>query len=170
MKTFFIVLSLISITALASCDMRSGTAKEEMQKFSGTPTPTITPPPTPTPVDPADVVEADTALEGERLTVNGHSQNKTVTCTKYDRVMINGSGSTVTINGACRQIMINGDNNQVTADAAAEFVLNGTSNSLKYARFVNGKQPLIADNQAGNTVEKIAFDPAKARTQTKSGK
>jgi hypothetical protein len=66
--------------------------------------------------------------------------------------------------------MINGDNNQVTADAAAEFVLNGTSNSLKYARFVNGKQPLIADNQAGNTVEKIAFDPAKARTQTKSGK
>jgi hypothetical protein len=142
-----------------------------MQKFSGTPTPTITPPPTPTPVDPADVVETDTTQEGERLTVNGHSQNKTVACTKYDRVMINGSSSTVTISGACRQIMVNGDNNQISADAAAEIVLNGTSNSLRYARFVNGKQPLISDNQAGNIVEKIPYDPARPNTsQKKTGK
>jgi hypothetical protein len=142
--------------------MRSGTAKEEMDKFSGTPTPTITPVATPTPVDPTEIVQADTSLEGERLTVNGQSQNKNVACTKYDRVMVNGNGSTATITGACRQIMINGDNNQITVDAAAEFVLNGTGNSLKYSRFVNGKQPVIQENQSGNTIEKIAYVSVKS--------
>jgi hypothetical protein len=165
MKTLLIAISVISIAVIASCDMRSGTAKEEMDKFSGTPTPTITPPPTPTPVDPADVVQVDTAQEGERLTVNGHSQNKNLACTKYDRVMVNGNGSTATITGACRQIMINGDGNQITVDAAAEFVLNGTSNSLKYSRFVNGKQPIITENQSGNTIEKVAYTPAKSGEQ-----
>jgi hypothetical protein len=162
MKALLIAISFIAVAVVASCDMRSGTAKEEMDKFSGTPTPTITPPPTPTPVDPADVVQVDTAQEGERLTVNGHSQNKSLTCTKYDRIMVNGSQSTATIMGACRQIMINGDNNQITADAAAEMVLNGTGNSLKYSRFVNGKQPVISENQSGNTIEKIPYTPAKA--------
>ena len=161
MKTLLIAISMILIAAASSCDMRSGTAKEEMDKFSGSPTPTITPPPTPTPVDAADVVQVDTSQEGERLTVNGHSQNKDLACTKFDRVMVNGNGSTATITGACRQIMINGDGNQITADAAAEFVLNGTSNSLKYSRFINGKQPVITENQSGNTIEKIAYTPTK---------
>jgi hypothetical protein len=161
MKVIIAAVFVFTIAILSSCDMRSGTAKEEMDKFSGTPTPTITPPPTPTPVDPADVVQVDTAQEGERLTVNGHSQNKTLACTKYDRVMVNGNGSTATITGPCRQIMINGDGNQITADAASEFVLNGTSNSLKYSRFVNGKQPVIMENQSGNTIEKIPYTAAK---------
>jgi hypothetical protein len=161
MKALFVAILGTSIAITTSCDMRSGTAKEEMDKFSGTPTPTITLPPTPTPVDPADVVQADTTQEGERLTVNGHSQNKNLTCTKYDRVMVNGNGSTATITGACRQIMINGDGNQITVDAAAEFVLNGTSNSLKYSRFVNGKQPVITENQSGNVIEKIPYKPGK---------
>jgi len=94
------------------------------------------------------------------LTVNGHNQNKTIICSKFDRVMINGGGNVVSISGACRQIMTNGDGNQITADAAAEFVFNGAANSLKYARFVNGKQPSVVENQAGNVVEKIAFEPA----------
>jgi hypothetical protein len=162
MKTSLIAILVILIAAAASCDLRSGTAKEEMDKFSGTPTPTITPPPTPTPVDPADAVQVDTTLEGETLTVDGHSQNKNVACKKFDRVMINGNGSTATITGACRQIMVNGDSNQITADAAAEIVVNGTSNSLKYSRFVNGKQPLIKENQSGNTIEKVAYTPTKS--------
>ena len=160
MKTLLIAATILSIAMFDSCDFRSGTAKEEMDKFSGTPTPTITPPPTPTPVDPADVVQVDTSMEGGTLTVNGHNQTKALTCAKFDRVMINGSENVANISGVCRQIMVNGDGNQITADAAAEFVFNGTANSLKYARFVNGKQPSVAENQAGNVVEKIAFEPA----------
>jgi hypothetical protein len=139
-----------------------------MEKFSGTPTPTITPPPTPTPVDPADSVTVDTSQEGDRLTVNGQNQKKTVTCKKFDRVMINGSQSVVTIDGVCRQIMINGDGNQVTADAAAEFVFNGTSNSLTFKRYANGKQPVVNENQPGNVIEKTVFDRSKDRPQGKN--
>lgn len=161
MKLLLISISLMSLAAVASCDMRSGTAKQEMEKFSGKPTPTITPPATPTPVDPGDVVQVDTSQEGGTLTVNGHSQNKKLVCTKYDRVMVNGNDSTAVIDGACRQIMINGSGNQITADAASEYVLNGTSNSLKYSRFVNGKQPVVTENQPGNTIEKVDYTPAK---------
>ena len=161
MKTLLTAISLISIAITASCDMRSGTAKEEMDKFSGTPTPSITPAPTATPVDPADAVAVDTSLEGETLTVNGPQQKQTLKCIKYDRVMINGSGSVVNISGVCRQVMVNGNENQITADAAAEFVFNGTENSLIYMRFPNGKQPTITQNQPGNTVEKLAYDPKR---------
>ena len=171
MKFSLISVLIMSLFVVTSCDMRSGTAKEEMQKFSGTPTPTITPPPTPTPVDPADVVQVDTSLAGETLTVDGHSQNKSLNCSKYDRVMVNGGGSTVKISGACRQIMINGDGNQITADAAAEIVLNGSSNTLKYSRFVNGKRPVISENQSGNIIEKVPFGPTKTHTtQNKNAK
>jgi hypothetical protein len=171
MKTLLIAISVVLIVFPVSCDLRSGTAKGEMDKFSGTPTPTITPPPTPTPVDAADIVQVDTTLEGDTLTVNGHNQNKTITCSKFDRVMINGSSNIVAVSGVCRQIMTNGDGNQITADAAAEFTFNGTANSLKYARFANGKQPLVVENQAGNVVEKIAFEPAKnGRPQGKDRK
>jgi hypothetical protein len=148
---------------LTSCDFRSGTAKEEMDKFSGTPTPTVTPlvTSTPTPIDPADIIQVDTTLEGDTLTVNGSKQNKTLTCKKFDQVMINAGASVVTVSGVCRQIIVNGDGNQITADAAMEFVFNGTENSLKYARFANGRQPIISENQPGNNIEKIAFESGK---------
>jgi hypothetical protein len=161
MKTLLTIITIASIAMIAACDMRSGTAKEEMEKFSGSPTPTLTPPPTPTPIDPADVVQVDTSLEGETLTVNRGDTKKTVTCTKLDKVMINASGITLTINGPCRQIMVNGSGNQITADAAMEFVFNGTDNTFRYARFVNGKQPIVTENQSGNTIEKIAYQPGK---------
>jgi hypothetical protein len=163
MKLLFTAICLLSIAFLVSCDVRSGTAKEEMDKFSGTPTPTVTPAvmSTPTPIDPADIVQVDTTLEGDTLTVNGSKQNKTLTCKKFDQVMINASASVVTVSGVCRQIIVNGDGNQITADAAMEFVFNGTENSLKYARFANGRQPIISENQPGNIIEKIAFEPGK---------
>src|SRR3954464_6178288 len=118
MKLLFTAICLLSIAILNSCDVRSGTAKEEMDKFSGTPTPTVTPVPTPTPIDPADIVQVDTTLEGDTLTVNGSKHNKTLTCKKFDQVMINASASVVTVSGVCRQIIVNGDGNQITADAA----------------------------------------------------
>jgi hypothetical protein len=171
MKTLLTAVSLVLIAMFASCDMRSGTAKEEMEKFSGSPTPTISPTPTPTPINPADIVQVDTNQEGDTLTVNGTKQNKTVPCKKFDQVMINASASTVTVTGVCRQIMVNGSGNQITADAAMDFTFNGTDNTLKYARYANGKQPLITQNQAGNTVDKIAFDPTKSSaSQNKNAK
>jgi len=166
MKTLYTVVLFLSIASVGACDFRSGTAKEEMEKFSGTPTPTISPTPTPEPIDPADVVQVDASQEGGLLTVNNSTQNKTVTCSKFDRVMVNASGGAVTINGACRQIMVNGNSNQITADAAMEFVFNGTGNTLKYSRFVNGKRPTIAQNQAGNDIEKTAFEPGRRPQST----
>jgi len=82
MKLLLTTVITVSIAVVASCDMRSGTAKEEMDKFSGTPTPTITPRPTPTPIDPADAVQVDTSQDGETLTVNGDKPNKAATCKK----------------------------------------------------------------------------------------
>jgi hypothetical protein len=103
--------------------------------------------------------------------VNQNLPVKKASCDKFNQVMVNASGSVVTIDGICRQIMVNGSGNQITADAAAEFVFNGADNSLKYARFVNGKQPLVTENQSGNVVEKIAFEPGKSsHSQNKSGK
>jgi len=161
MKTLHTAVLLLSIVAVGACDFRSGTAKEEMEKFSGTPTPTIMPTPTPEPIDPTDVVQVDTTLEGETLNVSNSTQNKTVTCKKFDSVMVNCSGSTVTINGACRKITVNGGSNKIKTDAAMEFIFNGTGNSLTYSRFVNGQRPTIVKNQAGNDIENTAFEPDK---------
>jgi hypothetical protein len=133
-----------------------------MEKFSGSPTPSVSPTSTPTSIDPADIVQVDTSPDGKTLTVDGHMQKRTVDCKGFDRVMINGNGSAVTVTGACRQIMVNGNGNQITADAASEFVFNGTGNSMKYARFVNGKQPLVIENRSGNIIEKTAFEPEKS--------
>ena len=154
------------MVVLFSFDYRSGTAREEMEKFSGTPTPTIAPAPVVTPVDAGEIIQVDTNQDGGILTVNGHMQKQTVNCAKYDRVYVNGSGTTAIIKGACRQIMINGDKDQITADAATEFVFNGTGNEVTYMRFVNGKQPSIVENMAGNDVQKVPF--ASAATATRS--
>lgn len=162
MKPLFLTVFVIAIAILSSCDLRSGTAKEEMEKFSGTPTPTISPIPTPSPIDPADSVAVDTNLEGDMLTVDGHGLTKSLNCNKYDQVLINGNGNTATIKGVCRQIMINGDENVIKVDASVEFVFNGTGNSLKYMRYANGKRPLVAENKPGNIIEKIAFEPEKS--------
>jgi len=149
--------------------MRSGTAKEEMEKFSGSPTPTMAPTAAQTPIDPADIVQVDTNQEGGILTVNTTKQEKTLTCSKFNQVMVNSNGRTLSISGACRQIQVNGDDNQITVDAAAEFVLNGSGNNIKYSRFVNGKQPVISENESGNEIEKVAYEPNKSGI-SKSGK
>ncbi len=156
MRVLVMLACLLVVTALTGCDLRSDTAKREMEKFSGTPTPPISPKPTEVPIDPNDVVQVDINLEGERISVDGHDQKKSVACTKFDRVNINGGRHVVTVKGACRQIMVNGDSNQITLDAAMEIVINGEENTIKYSRYVNGKQPFIKENAAGNTIEKIA--------------
>ena len=150
-----IVLTL-AIIILASCDFRSGIAKEEGEKFNGTPTPTVAPTPTAVPIDPADIVQVDTSQNGDDLVINASKQNKTAACLKYNLVNVNIDSATVTITGACQQVTINGDNNKVTADATMRFVVNGDGNTVGYLKFPNGQRPSVKDNGSGNVIEKTS--------------
>lgn len=168
MKVSLTILSVLLIATLTSCDMRSDTAKKEMEKFSGSPTPSISPAPADAPIDPADIVRVDTSLDGDTISLNVPADSKKGDCTKFNRVRVNGDRNVFTIKGVCRQIMVNGDGNQITADAAMEFVFNGSGNTVTYSHFPNGKRPTVTDNQSGNTVEKIAADAAaKTKDQHK---
>ena len=170
MRIPFICFFVLSIAILASCDMRSGIAQKEMEKYELAPTPTFAPQPTGTPIDPSDVVQVDIYQEGDAISIDGFKLNKTAACTKYDRVKVNGDENVITAKGACRQIMVNGDRNKITADAASEFVFNGSENIVKYSRFANGKQPSVVDNQGGNTVEKIPAQATANQQKQKSVK
>ncbi|MFT3745958.1 MAG: DUF3060 domain-containing protein [Pyrinomonadaceae bacterium] len=162
MRKFITICVLAATVAiLASCDVRSGTAKEEMEKFSGSPTPTFAPPsPEPTP-DPADSIAVDVSVEGSTITVLGYKEKKNAVCSKFDRVMINGDDNIVTIKGGCSQVVANGDRNQITAEASLAFVLNGSENTVKYTKYINGRRPTITEPIGGNTIEKVAAAPAK---------
>lgn len=156
MKNFIAICCLLAVAIFAACDLRSETAKREMEKFSGTPTPSISPTPTPEPIDPADIVNVDTSQTGPSISIDGYEIKRSVNCTKYNRVLVNGDKSTITIKGVCRQVMINGDKNSVTADAAMEFVINGSENTVSYSKFANGKRPSVIENKPGNTIEQAA--------------
>ena len=155
------ILFLVLFATTASCDMRSGTAKKEMERWSTTPEPAA-PPALPMHAEPkveaADVVEVDTSVEGENVSINASGQHKTAECKKFNPLLINGNTNVVTVKGICRQIMINGDDNQITLDAAMAFVFNGSSNTVKYSRFVNGKRPGVTENKSGNDIQKVAYE------------
>lgn len=159
MKHILTLIVAASIAAFASCDAQSGITKKSLEEYQ--PTPTITPMPTEAPIDPADVVTVDTSVQGDTIQVNGPNEKQTVTCTKFNRVMVNSTGNVVTVKGACKQIMINGSGNEVTADATAEIVVNGGENTVRYARFANGKRPIVTETRPGNTIEKIPAPAAK---------
>ena len=157
----FLILAILVIAGAAVLLISFGSDTSRDVPDTANSRPTISPTPEQTPIDPADIVQVDSTQQGRVLTVNGQTQKQTLNCTKYDRVYVNGSGSTATINGPCRQIMVNGDKNQITADAVAEFVFNGSGNQVTYSRFVNGKTPSIVDNAGGNDVQKVPHTAAK---------
>jgi hypothetical protein len=159
------IVALIAAVAWIAHVLRSDGTTGDLD-LSKSATPSVTPTPEATPIDPAEIVQVDTSVEGTVLTVNGDVPKPTVNCTKYDRVYVNASGQTATIKGSCRQIMINGDKDQITADAASEFVFNGSGSTVTYTRFVNGKVPTVVDNTAGNDVQKAPFAPTQ-KDQTK---
>ena len=166
MKRTLLFLSFIcAALVVASCDLRSESAKKGMEKFASSPTPPILALPSPTPIDPADIVKVDTTLEGDSIPVTGQNQKKTVSCTKYNRVLINGDAGEIKINGACRQVMVNGDRSEITVEAATEFVLNGSENTIKYSKYVNGKEPSVVENRPGNIVEKAVAVTSGDRTR-----
>ncbi|MFM9903279.1 MAG: DUF3060 domain-containing protein [Pyrinomonadaceae bacterium] len=163
MNIVFTILLMGMIGILTSCDVRSGIAKEEMEKYNPTPTPTFAPIPSPSPVDPADMLTVDTTLEGQTIAVNSYSATQTVACKKFNRVMVNGDDNVITIKGVCRQIMVNGDRNKITGDAAMEFVLNGTENTVNYAYFANGRRPSVIEGRAGNIIQKISVNAVSTK-------
>jgi hypothetical protein len=162
MRTLILLLTL-SATILSGCDLRSDTAKREMEKFSGTPTPTITPLPDLPPVDPADIVSVDTTQDGDIISVNGPQPKQNISCAKYNIVTVNVNGTAINIKGVCHRIVVNGDVNQIWVDASTEYVFNGTGNEVKYSKYPNGKRPLVVQNQAGNTIE---HSPTASPTKT----
>ena len=166
MNKIFLILAVLVMAGVIF--LLISFSSDSTKNDTGKSYPTITPTPEATPIDPAEIVQVDTTQEGTVLTVNGDTPKQTVTCTKYDRVYVNGSGTTATIKGPCRQIMVNGDANKITADAASEFVFNSTGNQVTYSRFVNGKIPSIVDN-GSNDVQKVPYAAsAKDANKTKS--
>lgn len=159
---------VLSAANFSSCDLRSGIARQNMEKYTYTPTPTMSPVPTEAPVDPSEVVIVDTSLDGEIVSVNGYSIKKKADCKEFNRVRINGDRNVVELTGPCRQIIVNGDGNDVVADAALEFVFNGSGNSLRYSRYANGIRPTVIQNLSDNLVEKVtAKPPPDPRTRRK---
>lgn len=150
----FLALVFVIFLLVSACDLRSETAKKEMEKFTSAPTPAFSPGLTPTPIDPRDSIAVDESTEGKTIHVNRSKSTKMEMCSKFDRVMINGDDNEVTIGGACRQVMINGDRNKISVEAAAEFIFNGSENILFYAAFVNKKLPVVVENRPGNIVER----------------
>ena len=160
MRNSFIAFAVLSISIFASCDVQSGISKKSVEKYGPTPTPSISPTPVEEPIDPADVVQVDTTLEGPSIPISGPKDKLNVVCDKYNRVMVNGGGKVVNVKGVCSKIMLNGNGNDITAEATTEIVFNGSENKVRYSRYANGKRPLVTDNKGGNVSEKVAA-PAK---------
>lgn len=162
MKILLILFTILSIAVLASCEVQSEMSKKGVEKYVTTPTPVVSPTPTQEPIDPADVVQVDTAVEqGPSITINSAKDKMNVVCSKYNRVMVNGGDKVATVKGACSQIMINGNKNDVTAEAVGEIIFNGSDNRVRYSRFANGKRPIVTDNKGGNVAEKVTGSPKK---------
>jgi hypothetical protein len=155
-----IAFAALTISVLASCDSQSGIAKKSVEKYTTTPTP-ISPTPTEEPIDPADVVHASTTERGPTISVTSKDKLNVV-CDKYNRVMISGSPKVVTIKGICSQLMLNGREHEVTIEAVTEIVFNGSENKVHYARYANGKRPIVTSNSRGeNLTEKVASASTK---------
>ncbi len=123
----------------AACDVQSGITKKSVEKYEPTPTPekkveVVEP------IDPADIINTDTAESGPTLIVNRATYKKPLDCSKYNKMMVNGDGYEVNIKGVCKQLMVNGDKNRVVAVAVSEIVFNGSENNVQYSKYANGQE------------------------------
>ena len=162
MKLFVFAAALLIPVVFSACDVQSGIASKSVEKYVPTPTPEKTVEVVEK-IDPADIVTVDTATQGDQISINPSDNKPNIDCKKYNRVIINGDAKTFTIKGACRQILVNGDRNKITAAAFSEIVLNGYDNVVEYSKYVNGRQPVVADNGKTNTVSKAAASQTKAK-------
>jgi hypothetical protein len=146
--------ALLLSAAFAACDVQSGITKKSLEQYNPTPTPERTATPVEI-IDPADIVTVDAAVAGPNININKPEEAKKVRCDKYNRVIINGDGKVVKIEGYCKQIMINADKSRITVAAVSEIVFNGHDNTVEHVKFINGKKPLVTDSGSGNTVTKV---------------
>jgi hypothetical protein len=159
MKIFSVYIAVIIFSFVTACDVQSGMSKKSVEKYTTTPTPAATVAAA-EPIDPADVVQVDTASPGPPIAINKATE-KTANCDKYNRVTVNGDGREVTIKGVCSQIMVNGDNARITAIAASEIIVNGHNNTFQYSKYPNGARPVVKDNGSGNTIIQADAPAAK---------
>ncbi|NOT47904.1 MAG: DUF3060 domain-containing protein [Acidobacteria bacterium] len=155
MKPLAFIFTLTLICFAAGCDPQSGMTKKGLEKYNPSPTPEIKKQ-VEEPIDPADVINVETAESGPTLVVNRERGKEPLNCGKYNRVTVNGDGYTVEIKGSCKQLMINGDRNKINGGAFAEIVFNGEENEVKYYKYANGKRPIITQNAGANIIEKSA--------------
>ena len=155
MKIIGLYTTLIIFSFAAACDVQSDITKKSVEKYAPTPTPEKTIQ-TPKPIDPADIMNVDTAEPGPPLIVNAATGKKPVDCTKYNKLTVNGDGYDITIKGVCRQVMVNGDKNRIVTVGFSEVIFNGFQNVVEYSKYVNGKKPIITDNGRENIIQKFA--------------
>lgn len=151
--TLILLITLVSIST--ACDVQSGIARNSVDQHKEKPTPERSPVPTPTPIDEADIIAAEIGGEqGPMLSVNESASKRTVDCSKYNRLMVNGDNNTITVKGVCASVMFNGDGNTADVNASCEFVFNGDNNNVTYSKYINGRHFILTDNKKTNTVEK----------------
>jgi hypothetical protein len=165
MRATAISICVFLALSFSSCDLRSGTAKEEMEKFEGGATSTPVPEPSATeePVDPADVVEVRSDQKGPQISIDGYAKRQKIECSAFNDVFINGVRHEIDVSGPCSHLTINGDNNKVELDAAVTITVNGDGNKIEFMRVANGKRPFVTDRGSDNSIDKVAFLPAKGR-------
>ena len=150
-----ILVSLIAASMFASgCEVQSGITKKSVEEYQPTPTPSPVATVAEEPIDPADVVQIDTSVEGKNISLDKPWAKLTADCKSYDRVAINTDDQTIAITGACQRVMVNGKGNRVEIAAVSVITVNGDENTVRYSKFINSKRPTVTDNGDGNTVEK----------------
>ena len=156
------LLSAALLLSFSACDVQSEMAKKSVEKYTATPSPAASIVPE-EPIDPADVITVDiTQPQGPKRLVNTTFKKTILDCNKYNRVSVNGDDWEVTIKGACEQIVMNGDRNTVNLNAVTAVMFNGAGNSVRYAKYINGRRPVVTDNGPDNVVEKVTgVAPAK---------
>jgi len=156
MKQFMLTVIIAGSVLAASCEVQSGITKKSVEEYQPTPTPSPVATVAEEPIDPADVVQIDTSVEGKNISLDKPGARLSADCKSYDRVAINTDDQTITITGACQRVMVNGKGNQVEIAAVSVITVNGDENNVRYSKFINSKRPTVADNGAGNTIEKAA--------------
>ena len=67
MRILLSAFCMLLIAFSASCDFRSGIAKDNMDKYTTTPTPVPSPTPVEAPIESGDIVEVNMKLEGDEV-------------------------------------------------------------------------------------------------------
>ena len=97
---------------------------------------------------PTSAATVEQPAPGERVSVSGISENKTLAC-NGNVVSISGVDNTVVISGRCSRVEVSGMDNNVTVDAADAIEASGMNNKITF----HSGSPRIDKSGFSNTVE-----------------